>query len=121
LSGKAAGQWGDGVAGLPAKDIIARAILIDPIAPRAYYIRGLWASDDDSADAAKRWCQQALKLDPQFTPALARLGELVWNQGEIAEAIRLIEQAIRIETRAPWMRYSAKRPPPRVPQIEAAR
>jgi TolB-like protein/DNA-binding winged helix-turn-helix (wHTH) protein/Tfp pilus assembly protein PilF len=83
--------------------LIERAILIDPVAPRNVYERGLFEMNFDPERAEQSFVQ-ALQLDPEFPPALTRLAGIRWHAGELAQAIKLIESALKIETEAPWIR-----------------
>ena len=88
--------------------MLDRAILIDPIAPRGPYIKGLYSLiDSDSTVEATKWFLKALQVDPEFAPALVRLAELKHDNGEIAEGLKLMERALRVEPRALWMRLLA--------------
>jgi TolB-like protein/DNA-binding winged helix-turn-helix (wHTH) protein/Tfp pilus assembly protein PilF len=85
--------------------MIERAIQIDPVAPRNLYIKGLYLwSDKHQDEAAEQYFVQALAVGPEFPPAIARLATLRWEKGEIAESIKLIERALRVESRATWIR-----------------
>jgi tetratricopeptide (TPR) repeat protein len=48
---------------------------------------------------------RALVLDPDYHPALQRLGFVRWLQGHYAEAIELTERALAIDPRAEWVRW----------------
>jgi TolB-like protein/DNA-binding winged helix-turn-helix (wHTH) protein/Tfp pilus assembly protein PilF len=85
--------------------MIERAIQIDPVAPRNLYIKGLYLwFDKDQQETAEQYFVQALAVGPEFPPAIARLAMLRWEKGEIAEGIKLVERALRVESRATWIR-----------------
>jgi len=88
--------------------MIERAILIDPVAPRNLYMKGLYLSlDKDQDTEAEQWFLRALAVGPDFPPANARLAELRWSRGEVAEAVKLIERAMRADPQAYWIREIA--------------
>jgi tetratricopeptide (TPR) repeat protein len=47
---------------------------------------------------------QALEIAPDYYPALFRLGEIRWELGQFAEAVKLGERAVAIEPQMAWMR-----------------
>ena len=61
-----------------AMAMIERSMLIDPIAPRGYYMKGLYLwLDRGAAEEAQHWMLKALEVGPEFPPALARLGAII--------------------------------------------
>jgi tetratricopeptide (TPR) repeat protein len=91
-----------------ALQMIDQAISIDPLSARAFYLKALFIADGNNADAerqAEGLMLYVLELDPNFTNALVRLAQ--WKRfyhGEIAEAIRLVEKALRTDPDAVWIR-----------------
>jgi TolB-like protein/DNA-binding winged helix-turn-helix (wHTH) protein/Tfp pilus assembly protein PilF len=84
-----------------AFDMIERAILIDPLTPRNIYIKGLYQWWDlNNRALAEQTFMHAIEVGPNFPPAYARLAELHWEQGNVAQAIQLIERALRLETQS---------------------
>ena len=55
-------------------------------------------------ETAESYFLKALNVDPDFYPALLRIGVIRWYQGHFAEAIRLGEQAVAIDLRSNWLR-----------------
>ena len=91
-----------------AMAMIERAMLIDPIAPRGFYIKGLYLFlDHNSIDQAAQWMLKALEVGPEFPPALARLGQFKWSKGDIAAGIKLLERAIQIDPEPLWLQSVA--------------
>ena len=93
-----------------ALQMIDQAISIDPLSPRAFYLKALFVAGGNNADAerqAEALMLYVLELDPNFTNALVRLAQ--WKRiyhGEIAEAIRLVEKALRTDPDAAWIRQA---------------
>jgi tetratricopeptide (TPR) repeat protein len=86
-----------------ALQMIDRAILVDPLSPRHYYLKALFLSfpeDPDSMNEAEGLMLRALEIDPNFSPALTRLAGWRWEyHGQTAEAIKLIERALLLDPR----------------------
>jgi TolB-like protein/DNA-binding winged helix-turn-helix (wHTH) protein/Tfp pilus assembly protein PilF len=91
-----------------ALQMLDRAILVDPLAPRHYYLRALFLSfreDTGSMNEAEALMLRVLEIDPNFSPALTRLASWRWEvYGQTAEAIKLIERALRLDPNHPWIR-----------------
>ena len=88
--------------------MIDRAILVDPLVPRPYYLKALLVSlreDAGSAHEAEALMLRVLEIDPNFSPALTRLASWQWEEyGQTAEAIKLIERALRLDPERAWIR-----------------
>jgi TolB-like protein/DNA-binding winged helix-turn-helix (wHTH) protein len=91
-----------------ALQMIGQAISIDPLSPRAFYLKALFIANGNNADAereAEALMLYVLELDPNFTNALVRLAQWkAFYHGETAEAIRLVEKALRTDPDAAWIR-----------------
>jgi tetratricopeptide (TPR) repeat protein len=89
---------------------LEEAIRVDPLTPRNYYAKGLTYLFSHETGVFGQQAEglfiQTLQVDPDFHPALLRLGEIRWHEGRLAEAVQLAERAIAIEPRARWMRSS---------------
>ncbi len=85
--------------------MIDRARQVDPLAARNHYLKGLflWFGDHDAAEAEPLFLQ-ALKINPNYHAALARLGRVLTTKGEIAEGVKLLERALTIDPEADWVR-----------------
>lgn len=83
---------------------IDRARLVDPLRPRYHYVKGRMLADIGSFKDAEELYLRALEIAPDFYPALLRLGEIRWQQGQFAEAVKLGERAAAIEPPAEWVR-----------------
>jgi TolB-like protein/DNA-binding winged helix-turn-helix (wHTH) protein len=84
-----------------ARAVLDRALLIDPLSARAYYIR----SDlTGTAAEAEQMLLAALKIDPQFTSALKQLSVMRSLRGEFVEGVMLAERAIAVDPVNPWSR-----------------
>lgn len=87
--------------------MIDQARVLDPLVPRYHQLKALilwWKFD--RIEAAEASFLHALEIDPGFTPALMRLGQMRHRSaGEFAEAVRFGEQALAIDPQALWVRY----------------
>ena len=88
---------------------VDRAILLDPLMPQAYYIKGryeLFTETDEGgvATEGEEYLQQALLRAPDYHPALLYVGVTRWHQGRFADAVMLAERAVAVDPRAEWMR-----------------
>jgi TolB-like protein/DNA-binding winged helix-turn-helix (wHTH) protein/Tfp pilus assembly protein PilF len=83
---------------------IDRARLIDPLSARNHYLKADILATQGARAPAEREALllQALRVAPDFHPALARLAVLRGGQGRPAEAVALAEQAAAIDPRSPW-------------------
>jgi TolB-like protein/DNA-binding winged helix-turn-helix (wHTH) protein/Tfp pilus assembly protein PilF len=86
--------------------MIERAILIDPVAPRNIYYKGLYL-EGQNEDLAEKAFKRALEVGPDYPPAYVRLAINRWREGKTAEAIRLVENALRVETLSTWINVNA--------------
>ena len=83
---------------------IDKARLIDPLSARNHYMKAMILRDTNAPLAEREALfLQALRVAPDFHPALARLAVLRAAQGRLAEAVALAEQAVAIDSRAPWI------------------
>jgi TolB-like protein/DNA-binding winged helix-turn-helix (wHTH) protein len=94
-----------------ATQMLDHALLIDPLSPRAVYVRFLILDAQNDASRsreAEALLRKVLDLDPNFTNALVRLAEAkaMWH-GQMAEAIRLVERALQSDPHALWIREDA--------------
>ena len=88
---------------------IDHAILLDPLMPRAYYVKGEYevfteVEEGDTAIEGEEYLQQALLRAPDYHPALLLLGRIRWYQGRFAEAAMLAERALAVDPRVVWAR-----------------
>jgi TolB-like protein/DNA-binding winged helix-turn-helix (wHTH) protein/Tfp pilus assembly protein PilF len=88
---------------------LERAILLDPLMPRAYYVKGHYevftvAEEGGTAIEGERYIRQALARAPDYHPALLLLGRIRWYQGRFAEAAMLAERALAVDPRVQWTR-----------------
>jgi TolB-like protein/DNA-binding winged helix-turn-helix (wHTH) protein/Tfp pilus assembly protein PilF len=102
-----------------------KAMLVDPVAPENYYFKAfmyLFSEETDVfSEQAESYFLKALKLDPDYHPALLRLGVIRWHQGRFSEAIMLAERAQAIDPRANWMRWFLVEFYLEVGEVDAAR
>src|SRR5262249_14301223 len=87
--------------------MIQRARELDPLAPRAHYIKGMMLLRKDHVDGAVPLFLEALRVNPTYHPALTRLGAVESSRGNFAEAAKLMERAIVLDPKADWMRVTA--------------
>lgn len=81
-----------------------QASRIDPLTPRNHYLTGLLLLERGFVEEAEVIFVHTLELAPDFYPAIARLGLIRHITGELAEAVKLEEQALAIEPRVLWLR-----------------
>jgi TolB-like protein/DNA-binding winged helix-turn-helix (wHTH) protein/Tfp pilus assembly protein PilF len=82
--------------------MLDRALLIDPLSVRAYYIRSSLAATPAEAEQI---LLAALKIDPQFSLALKQLSLMRSFQGKFAEGVMLAERAIAADPANQWSRH----------------
>lgn len=80
---------------LEARESLMRAVALDPGLAPAWVNLGNAHVDLDDLQAAETHCRAALALDPSLPEALTSLGFILTAQGRVAEAIEVLEQAIR--------------------------
>ena len=85
--------------------MIDRALLIDPLSPQSLFRRAFLGSGVDDLD---HFMLEALKVDPDFFPALQvlRVQKWLWRR-QAAMAIKLTERAIRLDPHDLEIRHSA--------------
>jgi TolB-like protein/DNA-binding winged helix-turn-helix (wHTH) protein/Tfp pilus assembly protein PilF len=85
--------------------VLDRASLLDPLAPSTHYLKGeILRLAFGRRDQAATSYQQAIAVAPDFYPAYTRLAMVRFNEGKLAEAIRLGERSIAIEPKVGWTR-----------------
>jgi TolB-like protein/DNA-binding winged helix-turn-helix (wHTH) protein/Tfp pilus assembly protein PilF len=84
-----------------ARAMLDRALLIDPLSVRAYYMRSNLAATPAEAE---QMLLAALKVDPQFSLALKQLSLMRSFQGKFAEGVMLAERAIAADPANQWSR-----------------
>jgi TolB-like protein/DNA-binding winged helix-turn-helix (wHTH) protein len=90
------------------RSVLKRALWVDPISPSARYTDAVFTLEESGVNASEQKTLQALELDPNFVPALQRYGWFRWAfDGQLAEAIQIIEHGIALDPNNPWLRYTA--------------
>ena len=85
---------------------IDRALELDPLSPSPHITKALMMLyGRANASEAQGLLLRALELQPNYYPALIRLAETRYFQGETADAIRYAEQALALEPQATWARH----------------
>ncbi|HEY0801585.1 MAG TPA: winged helix-turn-helix domain-containing protein [Steroidobacteraceae bacterium] len=85
--------------------IVDRARLVDPLVAENHYLKGeVTRRGLHRPEEAAALYLQALAVAPDFYPAYARLGQVRFEQGRLAEAIKYGEKSIAIEPSATWTR-----------------
>jgi TolB-like protein/DNA-binding winged helix-turn-helix (wHTH) protein len=85
--------------------LMQRAQLLNPLEPRSTYYMGWVEMRRGNIDAAERWLQASLQIDPNYSPALARLSFVSWQgRGRFADAVKYAELALRADPQAEWIR-----------------
>jgi TolB-like protein/DNA-binding winged helix-turn-helix (wHTH) protein/Tfp pilus assembly protein PilF len=83
--------------------LLERARRLSPLDPRFDVTKAVFLLYGRSdREGAGRLLLEALQKQPLYPPALARLGELQWLLGRPAEAVRHLEQALKLDPRAEW-------------------
>lgn len=86
--------------------VIDRARVVDPLRPRNHYVKGRMLAGFGSFKEAEALYLRALEIAPDYYPALLRLGEVRWEQGQFAEAVKLGERAAAIEPALQWVPFA---------------
>jgi TolB-like protein/DNA-binding winged helix-turn-helix (wHTH) protein/Tfp pilus assembly protein PilF len=88
-----------------ALELIDRARRVDPLYPRSHYFKGLvMLYGAGTIEEAEALFLQALRVAPDFHPALMQLGVIRRTTGRLAEAVNYSERAVAIDPRPVWMR-----------------
>jgi TolB-like protein/DNA-binding winged helix-turn-helix (wHTH) protein len=81
-----------------AKSVLKRALWVDPMSPSAHYADAGFSLGDGGAKTWEQKTLQVLELDPNFVPALLWYGWIRWQiEGQLTEAIHIIEHAIALD------------------------
>lgn len=85
---------------------VDRARVVDPLYPRSHYFKGLLLLiyGRGSLQEVEALFLQALRVAPDYHPALMRLGTIRADLGRFAEAVNYSERAVALDPRATWMR-----------------
>ena len=80
-----------------AIDYYNRAIISEPSYPGSYVNLGrLYLVDYSNTARSKEYIQEALRLDPDYTPALSHLGSILVAEGDDEGAIKLFDRILEI-------------------------
>jgi TolB-like protein/DNA-binding winged helix-turn-helix (wHTH) protein/Tfp pilus assembly protein PilF len=92
-----------------SRSVLKRALWVDPMSPRVRLTDvDTFSLNDSGVRVAEKKLRQVLELDPNFVPALLRYGQWIWIvDGKLAEAIQIIEHAIALDPKNPWLRHRA--------------
>ena len=86
---------------------LTNALRIDPLSPRARF-RVAQRHFEVVGSAIEAQTLKVLELDPKYYPALQRYSKYQWLfHGHIAEAVAIIERAIRLDPPNPWGLHTA--------------
>jgi TolB-like protein/Tfp pilus assembly protein PilF len=89
-----------------AYEVVDHAIELDPLSPSPYITKALMLLyGRGNATEAESLLRRALELQPNYYPAVMRLAEARYFQGEIADAIHYAEQGLALEPSAVWARH----------------
>lgn len=86
--------------------LIDHAIALEPTRPRNYHLKTYLMLRQCDFAAAEALSRRALKVEPAFRASLVLLGRLAGGRGELAEALRLHEQAYALDPRSDWIRQT---------------
>jgi len=90
-----------------AERLLEQALRIDPLSPRAHFRKAMRGFRRDGSNVEAP-ILAILELDPEFYPALQRLAKYrALFHGHPAEAIAVIERAIRNDPQNPWGPHTA--------------
>tara|TARA_R110002110_G_scaffold77390_2_gene203487 strand:- start:28018 stop:30360 length:2343 start_codon:yes stop_codon:yes gene_type:complete len=84
--------------------LIDQARALDPLLPRNHYLKALMMLDSCEHERAAELARDALRVNPRFRSGLVMLARVAEQRGELAEAVRLQEQALELDPRADWLR-----------------
>jgi TolB-like protein/DNA-binding winged helix-turn-helix (wHTH) protein/tetratricopeptide (TPR) repeat protein len=91
-----------------AARVLQRALLIDPISPRAHFLDATRSLRVYGAEVLQQKMLEVLELDPNFVPALQRYGKYRWqHHAALAEAVQVEEHAIALDPANAWTRHTA--------------
>jgi TolB-like protein/DNA-binding winged helix-turn-helix (wHTH) protein len=91
-----------------ARQMLQQALRIDPVSPRAHFTSAMFSLEESGATEVEARMLHVLELDPTFVPAVQRYSKYRWeHHGDLAAAIRLLEQAIAADPGNPWLRHTA--------------
>jgi TolB-like protein/DNA-binding winged helix-turn-helix (wHTH) protein len=91
-----------------AARVLQRALWIDPMSPRAHFHAAMRSLDEGGANMVENNMLGVLELDPDFVPALQRLGKYRWLlHDRLTEAVQILEHAIALDPANPWLRHTA--------------
>lgn len=83
--------------------VIDQARALDPLWPRSHYVKALMMLDSCEHERAAELAREALRVSPRFRSGLVMLARVAEQRGELAEAVRLQEQALELDPRAGWI------------------
>ena len=96
--------WSDdrSVALQQAGRIATRAIMIDPVLPLAYFVRGLSYREQHEYVMALVEAQKAIEYDSSYANAYVLLASLLYYAGRPEEGLERIQQAMQINPHHPY-------------------
>ena len=99
-------QWGADDSGgsmlRQGLDAARRAIAIDPKLPEGHKAESLVLRGMGEIEAGRASLERALEANPRFTPAMANLAVVLFEQGDVAGCERLYRKTIQIDTQEPF-------------------
>jgi TolB-like protein/DNA-binding winged helix-turn-helix (wHTH) protein len=88
--------------------ILQRALQIDPMSPEAHFHAAMMSLYEGGAAVEEQNMLHVLELDPQFVPALQKVGVYRWLfHDKLAEAAQILEHAIALDSGNPELRHTA--------------
>jgi adenylate cyclase len=85
-----------------AERIATRAIMIEPVLPLAYFVRGLSYREQHEYVMALVEAQKAIEYDPSYANAYVLLASLLYYAGRPEEGLERIQQAMQINPHHPY-------------------
>lgn len=90
-----------------AERMLDRALSIDPISPRAHFVRVMRMFPIEPAELTASM-KAVLEIDPNYQPALQRYAKYCWMfNGDLATGITTIERALALDPGNPWLTHTA--------------
>jgi tetratricopeptide (TPR) repeat protein len=88
--------WAAGTSPARAVELFRRAAQIEPANARFHYHLALALEAHDDPQGARRSLHEALVIDPAHAPALAMLGRLALDAGDLDTASTIAERCVRV-------------------------
>ncbi|MDH7514598.1 MAG: hypothetical protein QHI48_01805 [Bacteroidota bacterium] len=88
---------------------IRRSLVIDPNSARTHTLAGICLLETGDTAQAKTFLERALEIQEDYAPAMVPLGDIHASRKEYTTALRLLENAMRLNPDSPTVRTSYNR------------